>query len=108
MKAAAEGEPSEAGSRPASTDLETTLRTVVATHIDVHPDRLRPEATLGADLEVDSLTAIELTMELEDAFDLSLPEEVVADVRTYGDLVAVVREGLVGRAPPPAGADPSP
>jgi acyl carrier protein len=88
-------------------ELEPALRALVALHIDVHPDRLRPEASLGADLEIDSLTALELTMVLEDEFDVSLPEEVMADVCTYGDLLAVIGDRLKRRVPPPAQAPPS-
>jgi acyl carrier protein len=39
---------------------------------------------------VDSLAAIELTMVIEDEFDISLSEADVADVRTYGDVLALV------------------
>jgi acyl carrier protein len=73
-------------------DLEARLRGLVAAHLDVDPGRLRPEARLGPDLCVDSLAAIELTMVIEDEFDISLPEEVVADVRTYGDVLTLVAE----------------
>ncbi len=71
-------------------DLETRLRNVVAVHLDVDPGRLLPAARLGEDLCVDSLDAVELTMVLEDEFDIALPDELVADVRTYGDVVDMV------------------
>lgn len=71
-------------------EIETRLRDVVAVHLDVDPGRLLPAARLGEDLCVDSLDAVELTMVLEDEFDIALPDEVVADVRTYGDVVDMV------------------
>lgn len=71
-------------------DLEPRLRAVVATHLDVEPGRLLPTVRLGEDLCVDSLDAVELTMVLEDEFDIALPDELVADVRTYGDVVEMV------------------
>jgi acyl carrier protein len=80
-------------------DLETKVRGIVAAQLDVDPDRLVPTARLGEDLCVDSLSAIELTMVLEDEFDIALPEEDVADVRTYGDVVTVVRDHLSRRTP---------
>ena len=73
-------------------ELESRLRRLVAAHLDVDPRRLVPDARLGQDLCVDSLAAIELTMVIEDEFDIALPEEVVADVRTYGDVFALVAE----------------
>lgn len=80
-------------------DLETKVRGVVAAQLDVDPERLVPTARLGEDLCVDSLSAIELTMVLEDEFDIALPEEDVADVRTYGDVLTVVRQHVTDRAP---------
>jgi acyl carrier protein len=75
-------------------DLEPRLRTVVATHLDVDPARLLPTARLGEDLCVDSLGAVELTMVLEDEFDIALPDELVGCVRTYGDVLDVVSRQL--------------
>jgi acyl carrier protein len=81
-------------------DLELRLRAVAATHLDVDPARLLPAARLGEDLCVDSLDAVELTMVLEDEFDIALPEEAVAEVRTYGDMVTLVREQVEARLEP--------
>jgi len=78
-------------------DLELRLRRVAATHLDVDPGRLVPGARLGEDLCVDSLDAVELTMVLEDEFDIALPEEVLAEVCTYGDIVTLVRQRVDAR-----------
>jgi len=75
---------------PAPADVPGRLRWLVSAHLDVDPSRLEPQVRLGEDLCVDSLAAIELTMVIEDEFDISLPESEVADVRTYGDVLALV------------------
>ena len=82
------------------TDIDTRLRQVVASHLDVDPTRLRPDARLGEDLCLDSLAAIELTMVIEDEFDISLPDEVTAVIRTYGDVEVRVRERVLERSCP--------
>ena len=82
-------------------DLEPRLRQVVAVHLDVDSARLVPTASLGEDLCVDSLDAVELTMVLEDEFDIALPDEVMADVRTYGDVVDMVGRQVEARAVQP-------
>ncbi len=74
----------------ADATVEGRLRDLVAAHLDVAPQRLCPEVRLGEDLCVDSLAAIELAMVIEDEFDISLAEEDVAGIRTYGDVVALV------------------
>ena len=75
---------------PAPEDVAGRLQWLVSAHLDVDPSRLRPDVRLGEDLCVDSLAAIELTMVIEDEFDISLPESEVADVRTFGDVLALV------------------
>lgn len=77
-------------SAPAEDDVPGRLQWLVSAHLDVDSSRLAPETRLGEDLCVDSLAAIELTMVIEDEFDISLPEEDVADVRTYGDVLSLV------------------
>ncbi len=91
-RSAAPARPSTSSAAPAAAngDVEERLRQLVAAHLDVDPVRLRPEVRLGEDLCVDSLSAVELTMVIEDEFDISLPDEDVADVRTYGDVLALV------------------
>jgi acyl carrier protein len=79
-------------------EMEPRLRSIVAIHLDVDPNRLHPDARLGEDLCVDSLAAIELAMVLEDEFDIALPEEVLGCVRTYGDVVSLVGERVAGRS----------
>ncbi len=78
-------------------EIELQLRKVAAAHLDLDPGRLLPGARLGEDLCVDSLDAIELTMVLEDEFDIALPDRLVADVRTYGDVVTLVRTQVQAR-----------
>ena len=82
----------------ATAEMEPRVRTIVAIHLDVDPNRLHPDARLGEDLCVDSLAAIELAMVLEDEFDIALPEEVLGCVRTYGDVVSLVGERVAARS----------
>ena len=80
-----------------TTETEPRVRSVVALHLDVDPERLHLGARLGEDLCVDSLAAIEMAMVLEDEFDIALPEEVLGCVRTYGDVVSLVAERVERR-----------
>ncbi|HEV3402161.1 MAG TPA: phosphopantetheine-binding protein [Acidimicrobiales bacterium] len=73
-------------------DVDHRVRTILASHLDVDVDRLSPETRLGEDLCVDSLTAVELLMVLEDEFDIALPDHETSDLVTYGDLLSVVAE----------------
>ena len=79
-------------------EVDARVRRILATHLDVDPGRLSPDTRLGDDLCVDSLTAVELLMVLEDEFDIALPEHETADLRTYGDLITVVADRVEPRA----------
>jgi acyl carrier protein len=47
-----------------------------------------------SDLEVDSTAVFDLIMGLEDHYDISIPMEMVSDIKTVGELVSAVRELL--------------
>jgi len=78
-------------------DLEPRLRKLIADHLDIEPSRLQPAALLGEDLCLDSLAATEMTLVIEDEFDVSIPDDLREDVRTYGDVVQLVSERLAAR-----------
>ena len=65
-------------------DLPGRLRSLSAEQLEVAPAALVPDALLGDDLGIDSLSAIEWGMSIEDAFGISLPEDAWGYVRTYG------------------------
>lgn len=57
------------------------------------------EATdINADLNIDSVAILDLLMTIEDAYDISIPINLLADVRTVGDLTATVRRMIDARA----------
>jgi len=65
-------------------DLSGRLRALSAEQLEVAPAALVPDALLGDDLGIDSLSAIEWGMSIEDAFGISLPEDAWGYVLTYG------------------------
>jgi len=65
-------------------DLSGRLRALSAEQLEVAPAALVPDALLGDELGIDSLSAIEWGMSIEDAFGISLPEDAWGYVRTYG------------------------
>jgi acyl carrier protein len=53
---------------------------------------ISPETDISQDLNLDSLAVMDLMMELEEKFDVSIPLNVLPEVRTVGDLAATVRK----------------
>lgn len=71
-------------------------------HLTKQPkERIAPTTRL-ADLGVDSLLRVELTALLEACFRVSLPEAVIAELQTVGELVELLAERLGGAPPEPA------
>ena len=50
------------------------------------------ETNIVEDLNVDSLAVMDVVMELEDKFDISIPLNVISDVRTVDELVGAIRK----------------
>ena len=67
--------------------VEPRLRRVVADNLGVALEDLTPEVSLTDDLAADSLDLLELAVALEEELGFTVPERVLSDVRTYGDLV---------------------
>ena len=56
------------------------------------PVELSADTDIARDLDVDSLALMNIVMELEDTFDVSIPLDRLASVRTVGDLSGLVGE----------------
>jgi acyl carrier protein len=78
-------------------ELETSIRSVVADVLGVGADELAPEVSLTDELAADSLDLAELAVALETELSIRLPERILDAVRTYGDLVQAAR-ALAGTA----------
>lgn len=70
--------------------VEPRVRRVAADHLGVDESDLRDELSLVDDLAADSLDLAELGLALEEELELAIPDPLLADVRTYGDLVQAI------------------
>ncbi len=55
---------------------------------------IKPETDMGADLAIDSLKSMEILAQLEDTFDISIPINVLSEVRTVEDLAIQIKKLL--------------
>lgn len=58
--------------------------------LDADRSELTETTTFAGDLEADSLALVEIVMELEEAFDLEIPEDELGSVSTIGSAVDLV------------------
>jgi acyl carrier protein len=53
--------------------------------------RIAAETDISQDLNLDSVAVLDLLMELEEKFDVSIPLNLVPEIRTVGELADTVR-----------------
>ena len=84
--------------------VEPVVRSEVASHFGVCEEDVVPALSFNDDLAAESEDVFEIGRALERIFGVSIPESVLARVRTHADLVDVVMRAY-GRT---AGASPTP
>jgi acyl carrier protein len=74
-----------------SADLLEKVKEIIVDQLGADADAVKPEAAFIDDLGADSLDVVELVMAMEEAFDISIPVNVMAEVRTVGELAGAVQ-----------------
>jgi acyl carrier protein len=77
----------------ASPELEAKLKDVIKDQLDIKDaTRIIPEARFVEDLNADSLDLVEMIMELEEQFDVKIPDEEAEKILTVGDALKYIDE----------------
>jgi acyl carrier protein len=63
------------------------VKEVIVDTLSCEADKVTLEANIFDDLGADSLDAVELNLALEERFDVTIDEEVMAQIKTVGDIV---------------------
>ncbi|TNE73149.1 acyl carrier protein [bacterium] len=74
-----------------SQDLEAKVKEVIVDKLGVDESEVTLEANFTNDLGADSLDTVELIMELEKAFGITIPDEDAENIATVGDAVNYVK-----------------
>ncbi|AEE50432.1 MAG TPA: acyl carrier protein [Haliscomenobacter sp.] len=61
---------------------------IIVEKLGITESEVTPEASFTTDLGADSLDTVELIMEFEKQFDISIPDEQAENIKTVGDAVA--------------------
>ena len=67
---------------------------IVANQLMVGADQITSETSFINDLGADSLDTVELVMELEEEFDITVEEEELQDLPTIGDAFKLISSKL--------------
>ena len=90
---------------PTMTDSQREIFTVVTGIVEeiagIPAAGLVPEQSLMEDLDIDSLTMIEIALAVQDRFDVDVPDDDLKSLQNLGDVVRLV-EGATSSAREPA------
>ena len=66
------------------------IRSIIAKQLDIDESKITEDANLIEDLKADSLDVVELIMDLEQEFNIEVPDEDLSKIVTVGDVVKYV------------------
>ena len=77
-------------------DLSEKVKDIIEKELGVEREKLTNEAGFIEDLGADSLDIVELVMEFEKEFNITIPDEDAEKLRTVGDAIAYLQQKVSG------------
>ena len=71
-------------------DIQNRVKAIIVDKLGVDESEVTPNATFTNDLGADSLDTVELIMELEKEFNITIPDDQAEKIMTVGDAIAYV------------------
>jgi acyl carrier protein len=73
-------------------DIASKVKGIIVEKLGVDESEVTPEASFTNDLGADSLDTVELIMELEKEFNVSIPDEQAENITTVGQAINYLEE----------------
>ena len=71
-------------------DIESKVKAIIFDKLGVDEAEVNPAASFTNDLGADSLDTVELIMEFEKEFNISIPDDQAEKIGTVGDAIAYI------------------
>ncbi len=68
------------------------VQSIVAEKFSMDESEVTLESRIVEDLKADSIDMADLIMDLEDAFDMQIEEDKLAEIKTVGDIVRYIED----------------
>jgi acyl carrier protein len=82
-----------------SDEIIEKVRAYIAKLKSISPEKISLDSTFE-ELKMNSLSGLDLFFELEEIFDLTIPDEAARSLRTVGDIVGEIEKLLADRNTP--------
>lgn len=79
-------------------EIEEKVIAIVSEQMSVDKSEIRRETSFVNDLNADSLDTVELVMELEDEFDMNIPDDEAEKLQTVGQSIDFISKQLTEKA----------
>lgn len=73
-------------------EIAEKVTAIIVDKLGVDEAEVNPEASFTNDLGADSLDTVELIMEFEKEFDISIPDDQAEKIQTVGEAVSYIQE----------------
>ena len=71
--------------------VEERVVNIVAEQLGVDKEKIKTESNFVNDLGADSLDTVELVMELEEEFDINIPDDAAEKIQTVGEAIEHIK-----------------
>ena len=75
-----------------ATEIQTDLAAIVEDIAGVAADDVQPDKSFVDDLDVDSLSMVEIVVAAEEKFGVRIPDDEVKNLKTVGDAVTFIEK----------------
>ena len=75
-----------------ATEIQADLAVIVEDIAGVSADDVQPDKSFVDDLDVDSLSMVEIVVAAEEKFGVRIPDDEVKNLRTVGDAVSFIEK----------------
>ncbi|MBQ0142089.1 MAG: acyl carrier protein [Prevotellaceae bacterium] len=73
-------------------EIEQRVKSIIVDKLGVDEAEVKPEASFTNDLGADSLDTVELIMEFEKAFGISIPDDQAEKISTVGEAIQYIEQ----------------
>ncbi|MFY0593877.1 MULTISPECIES: acyl carrier protein [Roseivirga] len=75
-------------------EVASKVKSIIIDKLGVEDSEVTPEASFTNDLGADSLDTVELIMEFEKEFNISIPDDQAENIATVGDAISYLEANV--------------